>query len=160
MRRTAVLLLAVAAVALPLSKSYDVVPYKNCIGTAPGGAQFGVSRYYRNTLDDITRISVWIGETYVGARYSVEVKDGNTIVAGSYDVPALKLWGWLDFNFDTNYVAPVRGRDYKVIVTRENNQPISFAYDTTNKYRYGDAYVPNSSSPLPAGSDVAARIAV
>jgi hypothetical protein len=132
MRRTAVLLLAVAAVALPLSKSYDVVPYKNCIGTAPGGAQFGVSQYLRNTLDEITRVSVWIGDTFEGGTYSVEVKDSNTVVAGSYNVPAHKQWAWLDFDFDTNLVSPVRGKDYKVVVMRQGGAPISFAYCDTN----------------------------
>jgi len=47
------------------------------------------------------------------------------------------MWKWLDFNLDQGQAAPVRGKDYRVIVTRDNGQPISFAYDTTNPYKDG-----------------------
>ncbi len=156
MHRAAMLFLCLTAVAFPLSKSYDVVPYSNCIGTQTQG-YVGVTQSYRNTLDDITRVSVWIGDTFTGGTYSVEVKDGNTVVARRLGVPTYKQWAWLDFDFDTNLVSPVRGKDYKVIVTRENGQPISFAYDTTDKYLYGCLSV---GSIAHGRWDLAARTAI
>jgi len=121
------------------TKSYDVTPYRNCIGqtdTTPPNNK--VTQYYRNTLDSITKVSVWIGDTFTGGRYSVEVKDGNTVIAGSYNVLAHKPWSWLDFDFAADFVKPVRGKDYAVVVTREGNHPISFAYDPRKTtYAYG-----------------------
>lgn len=60
MKKVVITLLMAAAVAMPLSKSYDVVPYKCCIGTAPGDPMHGVSQYYRNTLDSLTMVSIWV----------------------------------------------------------------------------------------------------
>ena len=154
------MLLLLTAVIWPLSKSYDVVPYKCCIGTAPGDPLHGVTQYYRNTLDELTRVSVWVGDASDPAHFSVQVKDTMTdsVVAEKLGVPAQGSWIWLHFDFDTNFVRPVRGRDFAVIVTRENGAAISFAYDPTSPYKYGSAYVPGSVPTLPDSADVALRV--
>jgi hypothetical protein len=120
MRRALVLLLAVVAVALPLSKSYDVVPYKDNIGTAPGDAAHGVSQYVRNTLDSLTFVWFWVGDTFKSDRFRVEIRDSvtgdqlaQTMNAGSH---ASRCWTWLPCTLvTTNGRRPVRGRTYKTI---------------------------------------------
>ena len=159
MRRTGIMLLVLAAVAWPLSKSYDVVPYKCRVGTAPGDPMHGVSQFYRNTLDSLSAVSVWIGDTFTSEPYKVEVLDSATLemVAHNNQVHAPKMWAWTEFPL-TKDAQPVRGRTYYVQVSRPTGGAISFAYCDTNPYKYGNADVPGSTPPLPAGSDVALRI--
>jgi hypothetical protein len=65
--RRLVLAAVIAATALPTllsatSKSYDIVPYSNCVAqTTIAGSN--VTQYYRNTLDSLVSASVWIGDT-------------------------------------------------------------------------------------------------
>lgn len=73
MNRAAMLLLCLMAVAFPLTKMYDVVPFRNCIGTQSQGA-LGVSQYVRNTLDSLSRVSVWVCDSDTH-RYLVEILD-------------------------------------------------------------------------------------
>ncbi len=133
MHRAAMLFLCLTAVAFPLSKSYDVVPYRNCIGTQTPG-YVGVSQFYRNTLDSLSAVSVWIGDTFDGGTYKVEVKDSATdaLIASKANKQATQMWSWLNFDLDPGPVKPVRGRTYKVVVSRQSGQPISFAYCDTN----------------------------
>ncbi|MCX6842091.1 MAG: hypothetical protein NTX53_07420 [candidate division WOR-3 bacterium] len=85
MHRAAMLFLCLTAVAFPLSKSYDVVPYRNYIGLQEDG-EVGVTQYYRNTLDNITRASVWVGDASDPAVFDVQIKDSVTgvVVAGGF----------------------------------------------------------------------------
>jgi hypothetical protein len=116
-----------------------VVPYRNCIGTQTQGA-VGVSQYIRNTLDSLSVVSVWIGDTFGGELFDVTVVDSvnplHLIAHNAQPVHVAQCWAWLDFPL-TKDADPVRGRTYKVVVTRPTGAAISFAYDTTNKYRYG-----------------------
>jgi hypothetical protein len=134
MRRAVVLLLAVVTVALPLSKSYDVVPYADYIGTAPGWSQYGVSQYYRNTLDSITMVSFWVGDTIDTTRFNIRVVDSvipTHRVAHKEGVKATQCWYWMNVPLLPDPVyKPVRGRTYKVEVTRPTTgATISYAYD-------------------------------
>jgi len=157
-KRTATLLALLVAVALPLSKAYDVVPYKNFIGTQPQG-RVGVTQYYRNTLDDITRVSVWVGDASNPAVFDVQIKDSVTgvVVAEKLGQAPGQSWSWLNFDLTPKPDKPVRGRTYKVVVTRPSGAPISFAYDTTNPYTYGCLLV---GSIAHGYWDLAARITV
>jgi len=132
MHRAAMLFLCLTAVAFPLSKSYDVVPYRNCIGLQEDG-EAGVSQFYRNTLDSLTAVSVWIGDTFDGGAYKVEVKDSVTdqLLAHSAELSAPQMWAWTQFPLSRD-ADPVRGRTYKVVVTRPTGAAISFAYCDTN----------------------------
>jgi hypothetical protein len=130
--RTAVLFLCLTAVAFPLSKAYDVVPFRNYIGTQTQGA-VGVTQYYRNTLDSLTRISVWVGDTVNPDSFKVEVRDSavpSHRVAWRPGVKASRCWAWLDFDLLPDPVyKPIRGRTYTVKVTRPNGGAISYAFD-------------------------------
>jgi hypothetical protein len=116
-----------------MSKAYDVVPYRNFIGTQPQGA-VGVSQYYRNTLDSLSVVSVWIGDTFAGQPYEVEVYDSASTQRVAYSaqpVHAPKMWAWTGFTL-TKDAQPVRGRTYRVQVSRPTGGAISFAYDPTS----------------------------
>jgi hypothetical protein len=143
------LVAVIAATALPAplsaaTKSYDVVPYRNCIAqTDTAWPNNRVSQYYRNTLDSLTFVWFWVGDTFQSDRFRVEIRDSvtsdliaQTRNAGSH---ASQCWSWLPCTLVTTQGRqPVRGRTYKVEVTRPTTgAAISFAYDTTNKYRYG-----------------------
>jgi hypothetical protein len=154
----------IAAIALPTSlsaasKSYDVVPYSNCVAqTTIAGTD--VIQYYRNTLDSLVTVSVWIGDTFVSQPYNVVIVDSampaHQIAHGpSGGQHAPKCWAWLDFPL-TEVAQPVRGRTYKVIVSRSVGA-ISFAYDPRNPYTYGRA-VANSTPPMTADDDIALRV--
>jgi hypothetical protein len=141
MKQVMLLLLVVASLSYAATKSYDVVPYRNYIGTQEDG-EAGVSQYLRNTLDSLCGASVWIGDTFSGDLYKVEVKDSVTdqLVADNPGRQATQCWAWLDFPL-TKHAEPVRGRTYKVVVTRQGGAPISFAYCDTNPYKYGSLSV-------------------
>ena len=124
--RRLLLMAVIAAIALPTSlsaasKSYDVVPYSNCVAqTTIAGTD--VIQYYRNTLDSLVTVSVWIGDTFVSQPYNVVIVDSampaHQIAHGpSGGQHAPKCWAWLDFPL-TEVAQPVRGRTYKVIVSR------------------------------------------
>jgi hypothetical protein len=132
MHRAAMLFLCLTAVAFPLSKSYDVVPFRNYIGTQIQG-DVGVAQYFRNTLDSLTMVSFWCGDKGNGEAFNVEVWDSaGPRVAHKTGFPApSQSWTWLNIPLDYD-TSPVRGRTYKVIVTRPTGAAISFAHDTTN----------------------------
>ncbi len=158
MKNSAFLLLALAAVALPSSKSYDVVPFRNFVGTQTQG-DLGVAQFYRNTLDSLWKVSVWIGDTVDTSSYNVVVYDSaiptHQIAHGPTNgVHAPQCWSWLDFEL-TKDDDPVRGRTYKVVVSRTSGQPISFAYDPTNPYKYGSLSVGGTAHP---DCDLALRV--
>jgi hypothetical protein len=127
MKRTATLLALLVVAALPMSKAYDVVPYRNFIGTQPQG-RVGVSQYYRNTLDELTMVSFWCGDRGNGEAFNVEVWDSaGPRIAHKTGFPAPnQSWTWLNIplDFDTS---PVRGRTYKVVVSRPTGAAVSFA---------------------------------
>ena len=139
MRR--LLLLAVITVtALPTllsatSKSYDVVPYSNCVAQTTI-AYTDVIQYYRNTLDSIKMVSFWVGDKGDGEPFNVQVKDSATeqIIAASADTAPTRSWAWLNMPVSPYQGRkPVRGRTYKVIVSRPLGAgAISFAYDPRN----------------------------
>jgi hypothetical protein len=132
MYRATVLLLCLTTVGFSLSKAYDVVPYKNYIGVQQDG-EVGVTQYYRNTLDSLTRISVWVGDTINPDSFKVEVRDSAVPthrVAWRPGRKASKCWAWLDFDLLPDPVyKPIRGRTYTIKVTRPNGGAISYAYD-------------------------------
>jgi len=135
MRQTATiaaLLASVFSVALGISKSYEVVPFGGCVAEIATSPNNGIAQYYRNTLDSLTRISWWCGDTFSGGLFNLDVYDSATTtrVAYSYNVQAHKMWAWTDFPLVT-VSPPVRGRTYKVVVSRLPwpGGPISFAYD-------------------------------
>jgi hypothetical protein len=147
------LLAVITAFVLPTllsaaSKSYDVVPYANCIAQTTI-SNSNVTQYYRNTLDSITMVSFWMGDRGDGAAFNVEVWDSaGPKVAHRYDVPApSQSWSWLNIPL-TKDVQPVRGRTYYVKIFRSGGGGISFAYDPRNPYIYGKA-VANLSTPNP-----------
>jgi len=70
-------LLMVASLSYATSKSYDVVPYRDCIAVETLGTR-GVTQYVRNTLDSLSAISVWIGDTFDTSSFNVEVRDSAT----------------------------------------------------------------------------------
>jgi hypothetical protein len=136
MKQTAfavLLLMLWASAVFGTSKAYDIVPYKGCVSQAP--AYVNVSQYFRNTLDDITMVSFWVGDAGDTNSFSVEIKDSITddVVADTHGIRPAGSWSWL--NMPANpYMGrePIRGRTYKVVVTRQSGQPISFAYCDTN----------------------------
>jgi len=129
MRRAALMLLLLTAVIWPLSKSYDVVPYKCCIGTAPGDPLHGVTQYVRNTLDSVTFAWFWAGDTFTSDRFRVEIRDSvsGDLIAQSRNQGshASQCWSWLPCTLVTTQGRkPVRGRTYKVVVTRPSGGAI------------------------------------
>jgi hypothetical protein len=49
-------------------KLYDVVPYRNCMGTQPLG-QIGISQTFVNVVDSLTMVSVSVGDVGGGAAF-------------------------------------------------------------------------------------------
>jgi len=145
---------------LAISKSYDVVPYGNCVAeivTVPNG---GVTQFVRNTLDSLVTASVWVGDTLSSQTYIVWVYDSVTglpVAHNTNPVHAPQCWAWLNIPLSKD-AKPVRGRTYKVVVTRSLGGGISFAYDPRNPYTFGKAVVSNSGPSLPDGSDLALRV--
>lgn len=58
MKQATLLLMAAVGLTYAATKCYDVVPFRNCVGTQPLG-QVGVSQYIRMTLDSVTLASFW-----------------------------------------------------------------------------------------------------
>ena len=145
----ALLILGVLAETPGITKSYDIVPYKGCVAQTGPAPYNVVTQFYRNTLDSLWKVSVWIGDTFGGGTYKVEVKDSATdaLVASKANKQASQMWSWLDFDLDPGPVQPVRGRTYKVVVTRPTGGAISFAYCDTNPYRYGCLSVGGTAQP-------------
>lgn len=151
-----VLVLLGPAVVSGYTKAYDVVPFRNCVATAPPDAE--VSQYLRNTLDSLSAVSVWIGDTVDTSSYNVDVYDSVTTLRVAYGSGHQhKNWAWADFPL-TREAQSVRGRTYKVVVSRPSGQAISFAYCDTNPYRYGRAVANGSTPTLPPTADVALRV--
>jgi hypothetical protein len=161
------LVAVIAAIAAPtwltaLTKCYDVVPYKNCIAqTDTVVPNNRVSQYYRNTLDSLTVVSFWCGDAGdTSEHFRVEVRDsvsgellGQTEAGG---VQAPGSWSWMPCSLvTTNGKRPVRGRTYKITVSRQSGAAISFAYCDTNPYKYGCLVVGNDTHPT---EDLALRV--
>jgi hypothetical protein len=144
------------------SKSYDVVPYADCVAqtTIP---HTDVVQYVRNTLDSLSAISVWIGDTFDTSSFNVIVVDSavptHQIAHNTDPGHPTQCWAWLNLPL-TKDAKPVRGRTYKVVVSRPlNASAISFAYDPNNPYRYGHISVRNANpQPDTLASDLALRI--
>jgi hypothetical protein len=119
MKQVMLLLLGVVSGATAIPKAYDVVPFKNYIGVQTLG-QVGVAQYYRNTLDSLTFVWFWVGDTFTSDRFRVEIRDSvtddqvaQTVHVGSH---ASRCWTWLPCTLvTTNGRRPVRGRTYKTI---------------------------------------------
>ena len=113
------LVAVIAAIAVPtwltaLTKSYDVVPYADCVAQtifAPPNSK--VTQFYRNTLDSLTSVSVSIGDTITDQPYAVWVYDSVTGLPVAYNSGrhATQCWAWLSFPL-TKDAQPVRGRTY------------------------------------------------
>jgi hypothetical protein len=155
----ALLMIGLSSAALGTSKAYDVVPYGNCVAEIATVPNYGVTQYYRNTLDSITMVSFWVGDRGNGEAFNVAVWDSaGPRIAHKYNVSApSRSWSWLNIPLDFD-ASPVRGRTYKVVVSRTGGGAISFAYDPTDPYKYGHAVANNSSPSLPDGSDLALRV--
>jgi len=129
---TVLLVTGLTSAAFGTTKAYDVAPYKCCIAETPWHTP--VSQYYRNTLDSLSRVSVWIGDTLDTASFFVNVYDSVTsglIAHNPVAVHAAQCWAWLNFPLARD-ADPVRGRTYKVVVTRPSGAAVSFAYCDTN----------------------------
>ena len=139
------------------TKAYDVVPFRNCVATAPPDAE--VTQYYRNTLDSMSRVSVWVCEPDTHG-FHVEIRDSappSPLIAHGDTAARADYCGWLDFE-PTKDVEPVRGRTYKVVVSRTSGKPISYSYCDTNPYAYGMLVVPGQQPPVPLNWDLALRV--
>ncbi|MBM3316144.1 hypothetical protein FJY71_09995 [candidate division WOR-3 bacterium] len=157
------LMVVLVSVALPATKCYDVIPYRNCIASAPGGSQFGVSQFFRMTVDSVTEAHVWVGDRIDTAGYRVVVKDSATGVmlaqTPAGNVHPDRSWYWMSCPLVTTQGRkPVRGKTYEMVVTRPVGRPIAFAYDPTGPYKYGNAVANGSNPSLPDSADVAMRI--
>jgi hypothetical protein len=114
MRR--LLLAVITVIALPTllsatAKSYDVVPYSNCVAQTTL-AYTDVIQYYRNTLDSLITASVWIGDTFDTASFNIDIVDSaipTHALAHYHGRNATQCWAWLDFPL-TKDAQPVRGR--------------------------------------------------
>ena len=162
--RRLLLIAVIAATALPTllsatSKSYDIVPYSNCVSQTN---LTGTNRiqYVRNTLDSLVTASVWVGDTLSSQLYMVEIRDSATDQRVAYNngFPAHQCWTWLSIPL-TKDAQPVRGRTYYVKIYRSGGGGISFAYDPRNPYRYGKAVADGSTPSLTDSDDVAAMVA-
>jgi hypothetical protein len=125
------LLLLVASGATAITKAYDVVPFKDNIGVQPFG-QIGVSQYYRNTLDSITMVSFWVGDTVDNSGFNIRVEDSATghRIAHKEGFHATRCWYWMNVPLLPDPVyKPVRGRTYLVEVSRPQGGAVSYAYD-------------------------------
>jgi hypothetical protein len=112
------------------------------------GSQGGASDLVLDSHGSI----VVCGNSYRASSDAATVKyrpNGDTAAGRTY-------CGWLGFQPHPE-AEPVRGRTYKVVVTRPSGGAVSFAYDTTNKYRYGCLSVGGTAHD---SWDLAARIAV
>ena len=67
----AVLLVLGFSIALGISKSYDVVPFGGCVAEIVTVSNNGITQYYRNTLDSLTLISWWCGDTFSGGLFDM-----------------------------------------------------------------------------------------
>jgi len=136
-----------------------VVPFGGCVAQTGAAPNNIVIQYYRNTLDSLVTTSVWVGDTLTSHPYVVEVRDSVTgaRVAYNLDFHAPQNWAWLNIPL-TKDAQPVRGRTYKIIMTRLGGGAISFAFDPTSPYKYGSAYVPGSVPTLPDSADLALRV--
>jgi hypothetical protein len=163
MKQFMLLLLMVASLSYATTKSYDVVPYKNYIAVETLGTR-GVTQYVRNTLDSLTCISFWVGDTVDTSSFKVEVRDSvsGALLAQTYagGVQAPGSWSWMPCSLvTTNGKRPVRGRTYRVTVTRPSGAAISFAYDPNNPYQYGHMSVRGANPQFDTlNSDLALRV--
>jgi hypothetical protein len=64
-----VLLVYAPVMAYGALKSYEVVPCSNYIAVTPRSTP--VTQYFRNTVDSLWRVSVWIGDTFAGGVYDI-----------------------------------------------------------------------------------------
>jgi hypothetical protein len=151
------LVIGLSSAAFGMSKAYDVVPFGGCVAQTTMTPN-EVIQYYRNTLDSLSVVCVWIGDTLEGQPYQVVIKDSVTglpVAEGpSNGVHASKCWSWLNIPLAKD-ARPVRGRTYKVIVSRAGGGGISFAYDSMNPYKYGCLVVGNQAHPT---EDLALRV--
>ena len=134
MKQMTLLLLVVVGLTYATTKCYDVVPYKNFIGTQEDG-EAGISQYVRNTLDSLTYVNFWVGDAGdTSEHFYVEVRDSvsGALLAQTYagGVQAPGSWSWMPCSLvTTNGKRPVRGKTYKVLFTRQGGAAISYAYD-------------------------------
>ena len=165
MRRAAliaVLLVSWFSVTLATSKSYDVAPFGNSVAEIVTSNGY-VRQYYRNTLDSLVRLSWWCGDTSGGGLFDVEVVDSaiptHQIAHNTYPGHPTQCWAWLNVPL-TKDAKPVRGRTYKVVVSRPNwGGAISFGFDPRNTYRFGNAVANNCMPQMDSSDDVAAMVA-
>ena len=159
MRGVLGLIVWVAGIATALTKAYSVVPYRGCIGILTSGRD-GVSQYVRNTLDSITQVSFWVGDTIDTSKFNILVEDSATghRIAHREGWHATRCWYWMNVPLLPDPLhKPVRNRTCKISVSRPTTRaPISFAYDPRNPYGYGKAVATGSS--MPDTADLALRV--
>jgi len=145
---------------LASSKAYDVVPYRNCVGQSPSNTP--VVQYIRMTLDSVTAVSFWVGDTIDTSGFNVRIADSATDerIAHREGYHTHQDWGWMNVPLYADPVyKPVRGRTYEVRITRPTRgTAISFAYCDTNPYKYGMLSVPGQQPPVPLNWDLALRV--
>jgi hypothetical protein len=155
------LVIGLASAVFGTSKAYDVVPFGNCVAEIASVPNNGIMQYYRNTLDSITRVSVWVGDVSDQAVFDVQIKDSVTgvVVAEKLGQAPGQSWSWLNFDLTPKPDKPTRGRTYKVTVKNQDGLgAISFAYDPTNPYKFGKAVANGSSPTLDSLADLALRV--
>jgi len=128
-------------------KSFDVAPTHAALsGTVSGNPRTGgVGETFVADFDSAAEVDVFIGDLGpVNYSFDVEIKDSaDVVVAHSYGVVAPKGHTWVPFPM-TPVVDPwtgpkkiVRGKGYRVVVTRPEGGQINWYKDTTNKYAFG-----------------------
>ncbi|MFO7689441.1 MAG: hypothetical protein R6W83_02645 [Cryobacterium sp.] len=162
MKRTLLAALLLVTGALAALKTYEVVPCSNYVARQTAGL-VGVTQCFRNTVDSLTAVWVWVGDTVDTGNFKVEVYDSltNDLLAqtAGLGVHATNRWYWLICPLYTiSGLTPVRGRSYRLTVSRTSGSPIEFAYSPHNPYHFGNAEVNGSTPTLPEGSDAVLRV--
>ena len=107
------IVVAAALLALPLlaaHKMYEVIPHRNYINQTPINTP--ISQTFINVVDELTKVSIWVGDVGNGARYFVEVRDlEDNVIASGDSSPGSRSWAWLDILLEAHPTnKPVRGK--------------------------------------------------
>ena len=130
MKQMALFLLVAVSLAHATTKCYEVVPFSNCIGmtdTFPP-SENQLTQYFRMTLDSVTMFNLWVGDAINTDSFRIEIRDSAISahrVAWNPGVSPTGSWSWLEIPLLPDPVyKPIRGRTYKVTVTRQDGTAI------------------------------------
>jgi|WetSurMetagenome_2_1015567.scaffolds.fasta_scaffold331787_1 hypothetical protein len=133
MRNTVMLLLLLSGAAFPYVVGYHVEPVK-ALWSGWTASQFPNNYVEQQVVacwDSLDRVELFAGDKGNGEPFNVQVKDSamEQIIAASADTAPTQSWAWLSIPVSPYQGhKPVRGRTYKVVVTRSSG-PITFGYD-------------------------------